>query len=285
MSIYEIIHYRPGPVAKWLVMIACWGLVTIIGYLHLLTGPEMEFHSFYLIPVVLATWYANGVAGTLTAFYCVVNWLAMESINDVGRRLYFEDFANESIRMMVFFILIFVLVKLKDTLRRESQLARRDTLTQLANRRAFFEAANAEIYRAKRYGYPLTTVMLDLDNFKFVNDKMGHDEGDRLLCCVADILNSNTRSSDLAGRLGGDEFVILLPETGDSAADAFATKLQKELLADMALHKWPVTFSIGVATYTVPPENVEALLKSADILMYKVKQSGKNRVECETIKA
>ena len=177
-----------------------------------------------------------------------------------------------------------MLARLKDTLQRESQFARRDTLTQLANRRAFFEAANAEIYRANRYSYPLTTVMLDLDNFKSVNDNFGHDEGDRLLCCVADILNKHTRISDLAGRLGGDEFVILLPETGNGAAGAFATKLQKELLSVMALHKWPVTFSIGVATFVVPPENVEALLKRADVLMYEVKQSGKNRVKCETIR-
>ena len=92
------------------------------------------------------------------------------------------------------------------------------------------------------------------------------------------------REMDLVYRFGGDEFVVLLPETGEDSADAIAKKLQNELLAGMQLHQWPVTFSIGVATFDVPPIDVGIMLKYADRLMYEVKQAGKNHVKCATIR-
>lgn len=282
MDFHRILHYQPGKFAKQVLIVACWLLAVLIGYLHFLAGPFVELHSFYLIPVVVVTWYVSVTAGVWMLVIGAGGWLVTDFLLKAQIDEYWQGLTSELIRSTVFMMVIFVLGQLKAALRRESRLARRDTLTQLANRRAFFETASAEINRAKRYGYPLTAMMLDLDNFKLVNDKLGHDAGDRLLCVVAGILSKNLRSSDLAGRLGGDEFAILLPETGSDAADAIARKLQKELLEAMAAHEWPVTFSIGVATYTVPPENVEALLKSADTLMYRVKQSGKNQVSCVT---
>ena len=107
---------------------------------------------------------------------------------------------------------------------------------------------------------------------------MGHVVGDELLQCVGEILKSNLRESDMAARLGGDEFVVFFPAMTEINAKQVLTKLQNNLLQAMNEHHWPVTFSIGVVTYTQPLANIRDMLKVADDLMYGVKKSGKNNM-------
>jgi len=170
---------------------------------------------------------------------------------------------------------------LKNGLEREKALARTDSLTQIANRRAFYELASTEINRAHRYKRPFTIVSMDLDNFKIVNDRFGHKIGDTLLCSVANTIQKNIRATDVVARLGGDEFTVLLPEIGAESARVVAHKLQKELLDTMQTNEWPVTFSMGVVTFNSAPATVDEMLKKADTLMYSAKQSGKNIIKQE----
>jgi diguanylate cyclase (GGDEF)-like protein len=163
-------------------------------------------------------------------------------------------------------------------MQREKELARTDMLTGLANRRAFYEALQAERARTARYGRPMTLVYLDLDNFKRVNDTLGHAVGDDLLACVADLLRRTLRASDTVGRLGGDEFALLLPETTAQAAEALLQKLGSVLMDTMQAKQWPVTFSMGAAAFLDNPASVEEMIRTADELMYSVKKSGKNRI-------
>ncbi len=284
IHINELIEYRPSKLAKYVLVVLVCVLVFLVGYVNGITAEKVELHSFYMIPVIIATWYLGLFAGVIVVIISAVDWLGLEVISKLHAMPTWEMLVSELVRVAILLMLVFVLTKLRLALKRESELARKDVLTKLANRRAFFEAANIELGRAKRYGYPLTVVMIDLDNFKLVNDEQGHEVGDVLLSYVANILSSNIRSSDCAGRFGGDEFVVLLPETGEDSADAIAKKLQNELLAGMQLHQWPVTFSIGVATFDVPPIDVGVMLKYADRLMYEVKQAGKNHVKCATIR-
>ena len=163
-------------------------------------------------------------------------------------------------------------------MQREKELARTDMLTGLANRRAFYEAMQIERARAARYRRPMTLVYLDLDNFKRVNDTLGHAVGDELLACVADLLRRTLRASDTVGRLGGDEFALLLPETTAQAADGLLQKLGGVLMDTMRAKQWPVTFSMGAAAFLDNPASVEEMIRTADELMYSVKKSGKNRI-------
>jgi diguanylate cyclase (GGDEF)-like protein/PAS domain S-box-containing protein len=163
-------------------------------------------------------------------------------------------------------------------LQREKELARTDMLTGLANRRAFYEALQIERARSARYGRPVTLVYLDLDNFKRVNDTLGHAVGDELLACVADLLRRTLRASDTVGRLGGDEFAVLLPETNAQAAEVLLQKLSSVLADTMRAKQWPVTFSMGAAAFLDNPASVEEMIRTADELMYSVKKSGKNRI-------
>jgi diguanylate cyclase (GGDEF)-like protein/PAS domain S-box-containing protein len=168
--------------------------------------------------------------------------------------------------------------QLNQALQREKELARTDSLTGLANRRAFSEAAEMERARAARYGRPVTLAYVDLDNFKHVNDTLGHSVGDELLAAVARVLRENLRFTDTAGRLGGDEFAILLPETNANAAESALQKLRQILLRTMKARKWPVTFSIGAATFLDNATSVEEMVRFADELMYTVKKTGKNKI-------
>jgi len=173
----------------------------------------------------------------------------------------------------------------KNVLEDEKDSARKDFLTGIANRRSFFELAGIETKRSGRYKTPLTTIYLDLDNFKTINDQFGHHIGDEVLCSVSKTIKRNIRSIDTVARLGGDEFAILLPETGAKSADVVSRKIQKELLDIMETNGWPVTFSMGVATYKKATGNFNEIIKKADGLMYSVKQHGKNMIKHEVMES
>ena len=145
------------------------------------------------------------------------------------------------------------------------------------NRRAFIELASLELARAQRYQRFLSLAFLDIDDFKQVNDRDGHAEGDHLLAKVADTLRRNLRAFDIVARFGGDEFVVLLPEADDEAAELVLEKLQIALRA--ATHKrWRVGYSIGAVTIEGPHTTLDQLIQSADRLVYEAKRAGKGRL-------
>lgn len=173
--------------------------------------------------------------------------------------------------------------RLKSLLAKEQDLARIDPLTTVPNRRAFYEALEKERVRSLRYRRPCTIAYLDLDNFKKVNDSLGHAVGDELLVEVAASLKSNLRASDYVGRLGGDEFAILLPETDATAAKLVLHKLRLRLLEEMKNHSWKVTFSIGAATFLDPPASLDVMIRLADETMYAIKAQGKDNVSVSLV--
>ena len=157
-------------------------------------------------------------------------------------------------------------------------MAKLDGLTGVMNARAFGEAAQTILSIAARYGRPTAIGYIDLDNFKSVNDTLGHSEGDTVLIAVASILLESVRGTDLVGRLGGDEFAIFLPETTYSGAVTIFDKLRERLLKEARERVWPIGFSIGVAVFRTAPLSVDEAIKLADALMYRVKNSGKNNI-------
>jgi diguanylate cyclase (GGDEF)-like protein len=173
--------------------------------------------------------------------------------------------------------------RLKSLLAKEQELARVDPLTAVPNRRAFYEALDKERVRSLRYRRPLTIAYVDLDNFKKVNDSLGHAVGDELLVQVAAGLRSNLRASDYVGRLGGDEFAVLLPETDATGAKLVLDKLRLRLLEEMKAHSWQVTFSIGGATFLDPPDSLDVIVRMADETMYAIKAHGKDNVSVSLV--
>lgn len=170
-------------------------------------------------------------------------------------------------------------LELRSELRTQKVMANSDSLTSLANLRHFKANLDNEIERCARHQCPFALVYFDLDNFKPINDEMGHAEGDRVLRTVASVLKQRIRIGDMAARLGGDEFAILLPDTGVSGAQEFTRAISQALDAAMGSRRWPVSFSIGVATFVQPPPDPNLALQFVDELMYQAKESGKGKTE------
>lgn len=168
--------------------------------------------------------------------------------------------------------------ELRLRLRQEKHLARIDFLTGAANRRAFYEAIERELGRLRRYGRPFSVAYVDIDNLKQLNDDLGHESGDAILCEVSATARKHLRQTDMIGRIGGDEFGILFSEADSRAARGAADNFNNYLLEAMRQNQWPVTISIGLVTCLTAPTSVEELIRKTDELMYKVKKSGKNNI-------
>jgi diguanylate cyclase (GGDEF)-like protein len=155
-----------------------------------------------------------------------------------------------------------------------------DELTGLANRRSFRESLDTELLRAERFGNGLALIVADLDDFKDVNDRFGHQAGDEVLRAFSEVLQGRIRGIDLAARLGGEEFAILLPETDALGAEALAENLRMavaELAVAVGVDEVRITASFGVAAF---PESHSAdeLMTAADLALYSAKRHGKDRV-------
>jgi diguanylate cyclase (GGDEF)-like protein len=154
-------------------------------------------------------------------------------------------------------------------------------LTKLTNYQRFQEVLDEEMYRAKRYKFPLTLLMVDLDHFKKVNDTLGHLAGDHVLRETSELLRKSLRKSDIAARYGGEEFAVLLPETPQEGAFILAERLREKLAAmsfnygDQVIF---VTMSVGIAVYSPKTDSSNAdLIKKADTALYRAKEEGRNR--------
>ena len=156
--------------------------------------------------------------------------------------------------------------------------ADRDTLTGLLNRRGFASQAETIRQQSLRFGQPFAILLLDVDNFKQVNDQWGHATGDRLLRQVAGLLSLCTRKADLLGRWGGEEFIVLLPHTSLDHARTAAEKM-RALVSAQAFEHGAVTISLGVALHA-GADTLEATINRADHAMYRAKEAGKNQVVC-----
>jgi diguanylate cyclase (GGDEF)-like protein len=170
-------------------------------------------------------------------------------------------------------------LRLQETLRSGSE---RDPLTDLYNRRHLEISLQRELARAQRHGFPVSLIMIDVDNFKTFNDTNGHDAGDEVLRNVAHVLRRHTRVEDVACRYGGEEFLIVL--TACSMDDAYSkAEAIREAIAQlhafsrgMALPR--ITASLGIASYPEDGERMEHLIAEADAALYRAKSTGRNRI-------
>lgn len=173
--------------------------------------------------------------------------------------------------------------KLQDELSQLSEVVRIDQLTGVLNRRGMDEAFNTEIARFQRSGEPLSVALLDIDNFKSLNDQHGHATGDTALKHLASVIKRTVRPTDIVTRMGGEEFVVLLPNTQLQEAVITMSRLQRALTKEYFLgdnQKLLITFSAGVALFT-QSDDVNSILLRADQSMYLAKKTGKNRVMTE----
>jgi len=260
-----------------------WGiigiaLVLIFGIVDYWTGFEVSFSFFYLIPISLAGWYAGRRLGLITAGVSAIAWF----LADLFSGNYYSDvwiyLWNTLIRLGFFVVIAALIAELRRAYKANQELARIDYITGAVSIRYFYELGKIEIGRANRYKRPFTLAYVDLDNFKDVNDRLGHSTGDKVLRAVTLCVQRQIRNMDVFARLGGDEFGLLMPETGEVEAQAVVSRLRTNLLEEMRKNGWQVTFSIGVVTFVSTPKSVDDMVKMADDVMYPVKAGGKDGV-------
>ena len=254
------------------------GLIAIIAAAGYSVGHEITISIFFLIPIALATWYGDFRLGV---FFCLLS-TSIWYLIDAGwsahpADIHFAPYWNSAIRLGLFLITAQLLAHLKAHLSNEKYLSRTDDLTGVLNGRGFTELADKMFELSERHGRSTTLAYIDLDNFKQVNDRLGHSEGDKALKVTGETFLQSVRRTDVVGRLGGDEFAIVLPETNASGAKLLLDKLRIALDEAMKKNNWTISFSIGVVSFNLPPYDLDEAIKVGDALMYKAKQGGKNK--------
>lgn len=258
-----------------LVIAGCVLAILAVGVLDWWTGTEIRVFPLYFLPIAVGVQVGVRSVRYALAGLATVTWKVAHDLAG-GQPDPLIDAANVIAQFSAFMLMAFLVGRQWTQRKREEARSREDYLTGLYNSRAFFDVLVREVERARRYRHPLTLAYLDLDDFKRINDTLGHPAGDEVLRAVARILRSFLRSSDVVARLGGDEFAILLVETRRSAAEKVLRKLHDRISAELAASAAGTTVSVGAAiveTRVPPPDE---FIRRADALMYEVKRSGKN---------
>jgi diguanylate cyclase (GGDEF)-like protein len=267
--------YRLDPALAVFVGAVAFAGITALDYA---TGAELTLATLYLLPILLVGWNCPFAWGLLFVALSIAAQVALGLIQGYPFSSVFYFGAVIANRTITYLVALLLIWRLRVFHERERRFARVDHLTGVMNRRGLHEVLERELRRHARAGRPLCIAYFDCDDFKSVNDRGGHAEGDRLLRAVAQTLTAQVRASDVVGRVGGDEFAILFPETEGDALQAAIDKLRKALEALCERDRWPVTFSIGVTTFYAPMPGADAAIAAADMVMYRAKAAGKNQV-------
>lgn len=231
----------------------------------------------YMLPIIMLSGYVTRVQSIIIGIIVAAFW--------GGLRL---DFVESSFNSLTIFsvvvgasviIILFIVIHVKEKLESESKNADTDELTGISNRRYFNEILGVEFARGQRLFQAFTVAYIDLDNFKMLNDKQGHGEGDIALKIIANILSDNSRNHDISARIGGDEFVMFMPGFSGQEVKPRFTDIHNKLNLVVEQHQWPISFSIGVVTFNKLPGSLEEISKITDETMYQVKKTTKSAIK------
>lgn len=267
---------------KLMIWVAGVGFIAALGVLRTSTDAEYAFASAAIIPVVAVAWIAGYMGGFVFSLLAAIMWVSTDLLLERQFSEPWIPYVNGLTRLATYGFVAFLTTRVRTLMAQTQEMASHDALTGLLNRRAFFEAGEAEVMRSRRYMHPLAVAFLDLDDFKRLNDSQGHKAGDLALKAVAGALRGQLRTTDRIARLGGDEFAVLLPEVTYQAASETGNKLAAAINAALASFP-PASVSVGIAWFESAAPGFPAILETADALMYEIKQAGKRGVRTRRI--
>lgn len=253
-------------------------LIALVAGIDYATGAQFEVAALYVAAVMYAAWSGGRLCGLTATAFATAAIVALGAIHGSPYASHFYFAVNVVNKALILLAVAFVVARARQDHMLATENARTDPLTRLANRRAFEERLTLETRRRARDPASLGCAFVDIDDFKDVNDRLGHDVGDAVLVAVAQSIGGRLRATDLAARLGGDEFCVLLPGIRREEALAVVNRIRDDLLAAMKKGGWGVTFSIGLAFVDDTQATPAELIAQADRLMYEAKRSGKNRI-------
>jgi diguanylate cyclase (GGDEF)-like protein len=257
--------------------LACASLAAV-AWIDFATGEDVRILALYFVPLLVAGWHLSRPEIIVFTILATAVWVSV--LYSIGIRFNgVQHWFINALATGVGFLTVALLVGfLRGALDREHALSRTDPLTGLPNRRDLTDRVASELALCKRAGRAATLASIDLNDFKVVNDTLGHQGGDEVLRLFAGLLNKSIRSSDSAARIGGDEFVIFMPETGNDQAVQLVGRIRSAAEALPAFRSSGVTLSIG--TYSEDPvaSDLNAMLVAADAQMYDAKRLSKAAV-------
>ena len=260
------------------ILILTFELLLAVGIPDFLIGADISLSIFYLLPVFIATMYANRAMGAFVACAAIVPEIASMIFYGQIQSQPGLVFWNTFLRLTTLALIVVLIDSLKRHMENEASLARKDPVTGLFNRYGFMERLEYQIALMARDRIPMALAYIDLDNFKQINDRFGHAEGDKVLRVIAHALQLSTRQTDTAARLGGDEFAVLLHGADRTQVEVLIQKIKNNLAKDRETAQRGVTCSIGCITFNGHTPDMDSAVKAADSLMYEVKRRGKDGI-------
>jgi len=258
--------------------------VGLIGWLDFETGP-VAMSLFYFVPIVVTAWKAGRTSSVVVSLAAGGVWLASElALMQHAEHVILWNCFTRTTTFVVIAVMVSVVrrdrERLAAALEMETRVARTDPLTGLPNSRSFREALARELARGQRENIAIGISYIDLDNFKKINDTMGHDAGDDVLRRVGEALARSLRAEDMAARLGGDEFAILSVRPTEEGLASIAKRVLAEV-GEIARDYEGKGFgcTLGMILFPVAPEDAIVAVAEADALMYEVKARSKGAFE------
>lgn len=257
-------------------------MAALIGVVDVLVGAEYSFSLFYVVPLAVATHYVGRGHGlTIAGFSTLPMFVEGAEDGHLASHpiLYSWDIG---IHLGTMITIALILSALKGYIESERTMARVDNLTGIFNRRAFREQLQFCLSLTGRTADRRTLALayIDLDDFKSINERGGHQLGDNMLCLVAQTLKQSVRGSDVVARLGGDEFALLMSGVDLQQASKLLDKIRKSLEAVATAPA--VTCSIGCVLFHPSEHDIDAIIDQADALMFKIKGKGKNGFQVQS---
>ena len=243
-----------------------------------ITGYQINLSFLYLLPILFITQAGKLPGGLLAALVVSLTRQLADHLSGLTYPQAYYYYINIVSKFLTYatFTFIIDLLFTQYSTARDSSLT--DDLTQIPNRKYFFERASRELIFKENYKSCFNLLLIDIDNFKSINNNLGHQAGDKLLQNVASEIRNNTRSTDIIARLGGDEFVVVFIGVSNEIVAKLTKKLHTKL-NELFKNEYPgITCSIGVAVCTEKTATLTDLFKEADDAMYSAKKAGKNQI-------
>lgn len=272
----EAVIFRIKPISAGKAALIVSLNAIIFFYIDYVTGSELSFSVFYLLPITLAILLNGQRLGILFSIICSILWFSADVLATTHYFSVVIMVWNAIVRFIYFIFHIMLISALLEKVKTMRALSMQDPLTQTANWRNFDEYSRNIIKNATRERKNIALAYLDIDNFKIVNDSLGHSVGDAVLQELARVMKSAMRPSDMVARLGGDEFVILLYDVDLESTKKIIARIQQNVREGMAERRWDITLSIGAIVFSVVSSSIGPMIRRVDDLMYEVKREGKN---------
>jgi diguanylate cyclase (GGDEF)-like protein/putative nucleotidyltransferase with HDIG domain len=272
------LHWRAQKLAVWTLPLAlAWGSTLITGVAYFSGASPSPLIFFYLWIPLYASYFFSRRETALQVAYVGLAYAALLALRPPSSGAPAWWIVGMGTLLVAATVITTMRVRVERLISRLYDTARTDALTSLLNRRGFRELLDLELARARRGETEMTVLVGDLDRFKEVNDRSGHQVGDAALQRVARLLDEGKRQVDSAARVGGEEFALILPDSGADGAFVLAERLRGALAREFAEDSVAITISFGLATYPEHGETAASLLRAADEALYAAKDSGRNR--------